>query len=401
MSGSEEISGFCHHDAEKMQNPFAFYIRARSQCPVARSEELGGFYYTLDHASAKKVLSEFTQFTSTQGVALPAMPSQMLPVDLDPPRQTRFRKTLNRFFSVEAAQQHRAGIEAVVDDLIDSFIADGKADLAAQLTRPTVTRFMLPLIGVPAEDRAALTKEFDFLSNERTTDPKQFDKTAAFIDHYLMTLIMRRRASAEPHDDFIQYLLEEPIEGRLLDDRGIFEVLLVTLFGALDTTHAATNTGLLHLGRNPEDKARLLSGEVTWANAIEEFVRYASPIHFLRRTARQDVALAGVEIPENAPILASVGAANRDPGTFPDPERCIISRDVRDHLGFGAGAHVCLGRNFARIIIQTVLVRVLTRLPDYRIPDDFVPLFTSGEGRRMKSLPVSFTPGTALAGTNR
>jgi cytochrome P450 len=397
VSDSEDMSSFCHHDAERMQDPFAFYAHARSRCPVARSDELDGFYYTLDHASAKQVLSDYSHFTSTQGVALPAMPSKMLPVDLDPPRQTRFRKTLNRFFSVEAAEQRRDAVQGVVDDLVDAFIADGQADLAAQLTRPTVTHFMLPLIGVPAEDRARLTREFDFLSNERTTDPEQFDRTVGYINGYLMSLIARRRAEAGPQDDYIQYLLDEPFEGQMLDDQGIFEVLLVTLFGALDTTHAASNTGLLHLGRNPGDKQRLLSGEVAWATAIEEFVRYASPIHFLRRTAKQDIELSGVAVPDDTPILASIGAANRDPARFEEPERCIISRDARDHLGFGAGAHVCLGRNFARVIIQTVLTTVLTRLPDYRVPEDFTPVFTAGEGRRMKSLPVSFTPGLPLA----
>ena len=396
MPGSEDMASFCHHDAEGMQNPFPFYARGRSRCPVAHSDALDGFYYTLDHASAKQVLSDYSHFTSTQGVALPAMPSKMLPVDLDPPRQTRFRKTLNRFFSVDAAEHQREAIQHVVDDLVDTFIADGQADLAGQLPRPPVTHFMLPLIGVPAEDRARLTREFDFLSNERTTDPDQFDRTVGYINDYLLSLIARRRAAAEPQDDYIQYLLDEPFEGQLLDDHGIFEVLLVTLFGALDTTHAASNTGLLHLGRNPDDKRKLLSGEVAWATAIEEFVRYASPIHFLRRTTKQEIALSGVVVPDNTPILASIGAANRDPARFDEPERCIISRDAREHLGFGAGAHVCLGRNFARVIIQTVLVTVLTRLADYRVADGFTPVFTVGEGRRMKSLPVTFTPGVPL-----
>lgn len=396
MPSPDEMASFDHHDSERMQQPFDFYASVRSQCPVAHSDKHGGFYYAVGHESAKKVLSEFTLFTSTEGVALPAMPSRMLPVDLDPPRQTRFRKTLNRFFAVEAAEQYRGQVQDIVDGLIDRFIARGSADFAAELTRPTITLFLLPLIGVPEEDRERLTEEFDFLSNERTSDPDRYDRTVAYISTYLMELIAARRASTDSHDDYIQYLLDELFEGRLLDDQEIFEVLLVSLFGALDTTHAASNTGLLHLGRNPADKERLLSGDVPWLAAIDEFVRYASPIQFLRRTVKADGEFLGTHVEAGVPILAGIGAGNRDPEKFPQPEQCIISRDARDHLGFGAGAHICLGRNFARIIIETVLRAVLTRLPDYRIADDFEPVYTSGEGRRMRSLPANFTPGAAL-----
>lgn len=396
MSNPDEIANFDHHDSARMQQPFDFYASVRPQCPVAHSNQHGGFYYAVSHDGAKKVLSEFTLFTSTEGVALPAMPSRMLPVDLDPPRQTRFRKTLNRFFAVEAAEQYRGQVEAIVDGLIDRFIANGAADFAAELTRPTITLFLLPLIGVPEEDRERLTEEFDFLSNERTSDPDRYDRTVGYISTYLMGLITKRRASDGRQDDYIQYLLDELFEGRLLDDQEIFEVLLVSLFGALDTTHAASNTGLLHLGRNPADKEKLLSGKVAWLAAIDEFVRYASPIQFLRRTVKADGQFLGVGLEAGAPILAGIGAGNRDPEKFPQPEQCIISRDARDHLGFGAGAHICLGRNFARIIIETVLRSVLNRMPDYRIPEDFEPVYTSGEGRRMRSLPATFTPGLAL-----
>jgi len=395
MPSSDDIANFDHHDPGRMQQPFDFYASVRSQCPVAHSAQHGGFYYAVGHEGAKKVLSEFTLFTSTEGVALPAMPSRMLPVDLDPPRQTRFRKTLNRFFAIEAAEKYRGQVQTIVDGLIDRFIARGRADFAAELTRPTITLFLLPLIGVPEQDRERLTEEFDFLSNERTSDPDRYDRTVAYISTYLMALIAKRRASPDSHDDYIQYLLDEEFEGRLLNDQEIFEVLLVSLFGALDTTHAASNTGLLHLGRNPSDKELLLSGEIPWLAAIDEFVRYASPIQFLRRTVKTDVEFLGVQLEAGAPILAGIGAGNRDPQVFPRPEECIISRDASAHLGFGAGAHICLGRNFARVIIETVLRAVLTRLPDYRIAENFEPVFTSGEGRRMRSLPVAFTPQPA------
>ena len=167
----------------------------------------------------------------------------------------------------------------------------------------------------------------------------------------------------------------------------------MTLFGALDTTHATLNEAILHLSRHPEDKNRLLAGDVPWATAIEEFVRYPSPIQGLRRTAARDFEFDGVSLHAGDPILAFNAAGNRDPEQFPEPDKCILSRDARNHLGFGSGAHVCLGRNFARVIIEVVLKTVLTRLPDFAVPADFVPSYTAGEGRRMKALPLTFSPG--------
>jgi cytochrome P450 len=216
---------------------------------------------------------------------------------------------------------------------------------------------------------------------------------------YLMALASSRRKAGGEHDDYIHLLLNEPIGGQSLSDEDICKVLLVTLFGALDTTHATLNESILHLSRHPEDKARLGSGEVAWATAIEEFVRYASPIQGMRRTATRAFEFGGVALKPGDPVIALNAAANRDPERFPEPDRCILTRDARDHLGFGAGAHVCLGRNFARVIIQVVLGTLLARLPDFAVPDDFTPTYTAGEGRRMKSLALVFSPGPRLAGS--
>ena len=397
MTSSHDPSSFCHHDPDQMREPYALYAEMRSRCPIAHSDALGGFFYSLSHESTKTVLSAYRQFSSSEGVALPAMPSRMLPVDLDPPTQTRYRKVLNRFFSVEEALRHRPTIERVIDGLIDDFVAEGSADIAGQLTRPAATGIMLPLIGVPAADRPALARALDFLSNARTTDADELQRTMAFISECLMTLVVKRRAAVKEQQDYVQFLLDEPIDGHMLSDAEIFQVLLVTLFGALDTTHATLNMALLHLAREPADKQRLLSGEINWANAIEEFVRFASPIQFLRRTLVEPTALYGVDMPAGVPILAGIGAGNRDPEVFPEPDRCLLSRDTASHLGFGSGAHVCLGRNFARVIIEVMLKAVLARLPDFTVAPDFEPEFTVGEGRRMKTLPMVFTPGHRMA----
>jgi cytochrome P450 len=150
---------------------------------------------------------------------------------------------------------------------------------------------------------------------------------------------------------------------------------------------------LLFLARNPQEKQRLLSGERDWPTAIEEFIRYTSPIQGLRRTLTRDTELDGQALKVGDWMFALHGAANRDPAVFAEPDRCLLDRSPNPHLSFGAGAHICLGRNLARLEIEVLLRAVLTRLPDYDTVAGFEPAYLAGEARGMKSLPVRFTPG--------
>lgn len=390
-------ASFSHHDAPAMQDPYPFYADVRRQCPVARSEELGGFYLAVDHAGAKRILSDYRHFSSTSGVALPSMGTTMYPVDLDPPLQTKFRKVLNRYFSIDAATERRPEFERIVDGLIDAFVETGAADIANALTRPAINAIMLPIIGVPADDRAVFSAAIDFMSNARTSDREKLVQTTRYVGGYLIAMAAAARARGGSGAAFVDFVVREPIDGAMLTDEDIGKVLLVVLFGALDTTHATLNEAILHLSRTPTDRDRLANDAALWPNAIEEFVRFASPIQMLRRTATGDIEFGGRSLKAGDPVFGVIAAGNRDPSVFHDPDACVMSRDTRDHLGFGAGAHVCLGRNFARVIIAVTLTAVLKRLPDLAAAPDFKPSYSAGEGRRMKSLPMTFTPGRRLA----
>lgn len=204
------------------------------------------------------------------------------------------------------------------------------------------------------------------------------------------------RRTAPRRDDLLQCLIEEEFDGRMLSDMEIYQVLILALFGALDSTSSAMSGSLFHLGQHPEDKRRLLSGEVPWEGAIEEFLRFTTPIQALRRTATKETELDGGTIHPGDIVLAINGAANRDPAKFTDPDKCLIDRDAREHMSFGTGAHVCIGRHYARVMIDVCLKTILNRIGDYRIAEGFVPDYTSSEARALKTLMVEFTPGAPL-----
>ena len=378
-----------------MNDPHTMYQAFREHCPVGRSQQHGGFYVASRYAEVKRVFEEYSTFSSSSGVGIPPHPYKMYPIDLDPPQQTKFRRILNKPFAAESVANTRPEIEAEIRALINGFIAKGEADLAVDLVRPLLPAIVLPMLGVPIEDRRQLSSWIEYLTRGRATDMAGVVKAGEDIGAYLMGLVARRRTQPRS-DDVISVMLESRIDGAVPSDEDIFRTLMIILFGGLDTTSSVMLEALLYLSRNPEEKLRLKSGERAWGPAIEEFVRHTSPVQGLRRTLTKEAELNGQHLQAGDWMFALIGSANRDESVFAEANRCILDRSPNPHIGFSAGAHICLGRYLARLEIEILLSAVLERLPDYRVVDGFVPDYLVGEARGMKSLPVTFTPGVAV-----
>jgi cytochrome P450 len=384
-----------HHDPEVARDPYSIFAGVRGKCPLGHSQALGGFYFPTTYEGVKRVFSDYRTFTSTEGSGLPDQMVRLLPVDLDPPQHTRWRRVLNKYFTAEAAEADRGRIQGIVDDLIDSFIERGSADLVGELTRPMLALTTLPILGVPLEDRLMLSEKLLWMVHYRTLDNEGWVARFMEMAAYLTGLVARRRLEP-PRDDLVRCLIEQEFDGRRLTDQEGYQVLMLTLFGALDSTASAMSGSLYHLALNPADKARLLSGEVAWAGAIEEFLRITSPIQALRRTVVAPTELDGGVLKPGDIVLAVNGAGNRDPEKFAEPDMCLIDRDARDHLAFGSGAHVCIGRHYARVMMRVCLETMLRRAYDFAVTPDFAPEYTPSEARALKSLDVTFTPAPRI-----
>ncbi len=385
-------TNFNHHNPEIMQDPHALYAKVRSGgCPLAHSQELGGFYFPTTYEGVKRVFSDFRTFSSAQGAGLPDQLVRLLPVDLDPPQHTRWRRVLNRFFTVEAAEADQSRVQDIADELIDGFAGRGHADAVNELTRPFLAMTMLPVLGVPMADRKMIGDKLLWMVHNRMVDHEGWVRCYGEIAEYLTGLVADRRNAARK-DDLLQCLIEEEFDGQRLTDVQGYQVVLLTLFGALDSTSSAMSGSLFHLGCTPRDKERLRSGDVPWETAIEEFLRFTTPIVALRRTVVQPTELDGGRLEPGDVVLACNGAANRDPAKFPNPDEIVIDRDAREHMTFGSGGHVCIGRHYARVMLQTCLETMIRRLPDFRVSADFQPEYTPSEARALKTLPIAFTP---------
>jgi len=390
--GRRLCAQFDHASEAQMRDPHPMYDSFRRQCPVGRSEQYGGFYVASTYDTVKRVFEDYSHFSSTEGVGIPPHPYKMFPIDLDPPLQTRFRRVLNPRFTPEAVATQAGKIESEIHRLIDAFIERGSADLAAELVRPLLPAIVLPYLGVPTQDQPQVSAWIDYMTRGRANDMAGVAKAGESIGAYLMGLVMQRR-SQPPVDDLVGTLLTAEVEGKPLSDEDIFRVILITLFGGLDTTSAVMLESLLFLARNPAEKEKLRAGERDWTVAIEEFVRYTSPIQGLRRTVAKDTELDGQALKKGDWVFGLHGSANRDESHFARGNECLLDRAPNQHLGFGAGAHICLGRNLARLEIRLLLQIVLQRIGDYSAEPGFEPDYLAGEARGMKSLPVRFSPG--------
>jgi cytochrome P450 len=386
---------FDYYDQRQMRDPFRMYDAFRNACPVGRSAAHGGFAFVSTYAGAKRVLSEFTSFSSANGVGLPPRAIRLYPVDLDPPEQNKFRRIVNKHFMPEAIAPRRSRIAQVVHEHIDTFIARGSADLAEDLVRPALPHIVLPIIGLPVEDLGTFRRWSEVTIRNRVSDPAGAEEAARLMFDYVMGVVADRR-QRPPREDTLGALLQGRADGHPLSDEDIARTLMIIVNGGLDTTTTVILESLLHLSRHPDDAERLRTGEAAWAPAIEEFVRLFTPSTVMMRTVVADTVLEGEPLRSGEFVQAMIAAANRDPAIFAEPAGCVLDRSDNPHLSFGNGAHICLGRFLARLEIEVFLEAVLARLPDFAAAPDFVPEWWVFQGRVMKSLPVTFTPGRKL-----
>jgi cytochrome P450 len=282
-------------------------------------------------------------------------------------------------------------ISAASDALIDKFIENGHCDLASDFASllPSIT--IAELLGVPEHEQSQFRTWTTFLLDVR--DRARTVAVAKEFRAYCFELVQRRRAN--PGDDLTTHLVQSKIDGRPLSDSELLGFLLAIITGGIETTASAIGNSLLFLGHNPEVRGRLAMDPSALRDAVEELLRYDSPVQVTRRTVMRDVEVAGKQMKLGDDVIVLWGAANRDSDEFENGDSFVEGRTSNRHLAFGSGAHRCLGSHLARIEISIAIQRVLDRLGDYQIEDQDVER-TMGISRGTGKLPVRFTPGSRL-----
>jgi cytochrome P450 family 142 subfamily A polypeptide 1 len=330
----------------------------------------------------------------------PAIPSM---INLDDPAHRRRRSLVSRGFTPRRVGNHDAKIRQVCRDLIDAVASKGRCDFVAEIAAPLPMILIGDLLGVEPEDRGMLQRWSDELiaSTSTTATPEVAAAAArAFGEYaaYSRRVVADRRASpldhrGEPREDLMSVLVGAVIDGEKLSDDDLLQEGLLILVGGNETTRHVLTGGCEALCRNPDQLRALAADPAKIPVAVEEMLRWVTPIQNMNRTATRDTVLRGQQIRAGDKLLLLYPSANRDERVFADPFRFDATRDPNPHVAFGFGAHFCLGASLARLELRLLFEELLPRIPDLRLVSDAPPpAVPSNFIRGLLELEVEFTP---------
>jgi cytochrome P450 len=362
---------FDHHDPRFVEDPAGVFGPIREGRPLLHSDLYGGFWLLTRYADVTSAALDYESFTSSvPGVTIipPSQPRQypLIPIELDPPAHTRYRGLVNALFSRTRIDALGPELEALATRLLEPIARRGGGDVMAEFANPMSLGALARFMNLPEEDEARWFDWVERMFANALIDPDDQRDAVRAAEAYLDDLVAERRA--EPHEDFIGMLVEAEVDGHRLSDLEVRAFGVLMLLAGYETTSGAMGLSLLHLAGDPEQRAQLMADPGGLAHgAVNELLRYVSPVQVFCRNAARDLDLHGETVPAGDVVLLGYGAANRDPSVFPEPDRCVLDRRPNKHVAFGHGHHLCLGANLARLELTIMIERFAELFPDFAL----------------------------------
>ena len=389
-------------------DPYPVYHELRASDPVHWSDIMGSWVLTR-YDDVVATMRDPRRFSSAgrHALSLDRLPEHVRQkakpiyehyavglIHTDPPDHTRMRALINKVFTVRAMESLRPRVQKIVDDLLDAVASNGHMDVMAALAYPLPVAIISQILGIPQEDNdkfAYWNEGVNELTASGRTTEANLERGLPIFQHlraYLRELIEKRRRN--PQDDLLSALVMVEEEGDRLSEEELITNYQTLITAGFETTMNLIGTGLLTLLRHPDQLARLRSDPSLTASAVEELLRYETPFQRNWRVAAQDVDLGGKRIRRGQLVAQMLGAANRDPEVFPDPDRFDISRNSGSHIAFGYGIHFCIGAPLARIEADIAFRTLLRRFPKLRLMQENADWRGEIVFRGLNSLMVEF-----------
>jgi len=376
-----------HRDPQVVASPYDLWRRIRAERPVIHSNRYGGFWFVSRYDDVKQVCKDWRNFTSATGVAIPRMPIVMYPGEVDPPVHGKHRNLINHLLSKETVSKHETWVRDLARERISRLEEGIVFDTCKEFSEPYAKRVALRVIGYPVEDLDKLDRWTSVLAYGARDDEESQRVSVELFGYF--TEILGRKAEDGPSGDIISALVFGEIDGRTLTvDEQLGNLLEIT-FGGLGTTGAVLAGALVWLAGHPEDRVRLRDNPDMIPTAVEEFVRYVSPVTQMGRGAAQDVVLGGCPIPKGERLLIGYGSANRDESVFDKPDDVVLDRTPNPHLGFGFGPHHCVGFNLGALAVRVGLEEFLATFCSWLVTDYYALRWSGGEGRGLIAAPMT------------
>jgi cytochrome P450 len=386
------------------RNPYPAYEQMRNGSPLFHLAPFD-LWMIFDFEGVKRALVDHDVFSSDLSHAPGSGNPGEWFIFFDPPRHTKLRALISKAFTPRVVANLEPRIRELSRQLLDQTIERGAMDLAADFAVPLPMLVIAEMLGVPVADWPRYKRWSDVILKIANTISRD-DEAARTIDEYravtaemrafLPELIAQRQAAHQ--DDLLTRLVEAEVDGERLTQTEILGFVQLLLVGGQETTANLINNAVLCFMEHPDQLARLRAAPELLPSAIEEVLRYRSPLHWMPRATRRDVAMHGQVIPARKLVLPMIGSANRDAKQFRDAGRFDISRDPNLHLAFGHGIHACLGAPLARLEARIALADFLERIQGFALASDKpweprTALGVHGPSR----LPIRFRPGRRAA----
>jgi cholest-4-en-3-one 26-monooxygenase len=380
--------------------PHEAFARLRREAPVSFQPERGGpgYWAVVRHADVVRVSKDPETFSSARGTNIFDPPAEDLPlvqsilINMDPPRHARFRRLVKAGFTPRRVAGMERRTRAVARRILDAVAHKGECDFVRDVAAELPLRVIAELLGVPFEDRHRLFELSNRLILGASASPQAMaDSKAAAMEMWLYAHELAARRRERPGDDLVSRLLAAEVDGERLTEMEFDSFFLLLAVAGNETTRNLISGGMLALLEHPAALAALRADRRLLPDAVEELLRWVTPIVHMRRTASCEVELCGQRVRAGEKVVLFYTSANRDEAVFAEPFRFEIRRRPNRHLAFGVGEHFCLGSHLARLEARVLFEEALRRLPDLRL---------AGRARRLESsfvnglvsMPVRFTP---------
>jgi cholest-4-en-3-one 26-monooxygenase len=382
--------------------PHHMFKRLRAEAPVFWHPEKNGpgFWAVTRYGDVVTVSRDPRTFSSEKkGVfVFDPVPEdlermQMMMLNMDPPKHSKLRGLVNKGFTPRMIARFESRVRDLAASIVDAVAHQGECDFVAAIAAELPLHVIAEILGIPASDRHMLFQwsnrliGFDDPEYQQSMDDGK--TAAAEVYMYANQLAVERRDN--PGDDLVSVLMNAEVDGQKLTELEFDLFFLLLMVAGNETTRNLISGGMRALVEHPGQRARLLADRSLIPTAVEEMLRFVSPVIEFRRTATRDTELSGQKIREGDKVIIYYTSANRDEDVFPDPDRFDAGRTPNEHVAFGIGEHFCLGANLARLEIRVMFEEILHRLPDIELAGP-VERLRSSLINGIKRMPVRFTP---------
>jgi cytochrome P450 len=381
-------------DPEMAAHPQPFFQAMRAD-PVMVLEGMGVLLSR--KAEIEEALRHPEIFSSNMDAVDLKNPRPMIPLQIDPPEQKKYRKLLDPIFAPRKMALLEESVAVLVNDLIDRFIDEDEVDFAAQFSVPFPSQVFLTLLGLPLDelDRFLVMKDGIIRPDHVTGQPygskpvhEYQQKTADSVYAYFNEILDEREK--EPRDDILSLFLSAEVEGNKLTREDILDICFLFLIAGLDTVSATLDCMFSFLAQNPDHRQALVDEPSLIPSAIEELLRWETPVMGVARASVMDTELNGCPIKKGDHVMIMLGSANTDEAEFPDADVVRFDREANRHLAFGGGIHRCLGSHLARMELRVALREWHRRIPEYFVAEGHTLVYTPSI-RSIEYFPMLFT----------